>query len=115
MQAERPTAVFCANDLMALGCLGALRDLGFRVPEDVSVMGFDDREIAQHLRPALTSVILPHVEMGAAAVDLLLDTPTRRGVPQIKIECSLVERRSIGPVRSPSERRPACQVASATI
>ncbi len=113
MRAEWPTAVFCANDLMALGCLDALRDLGLRVSEDVSVMGFDDREIAQHLRPALTSVILPHVEMGAAAVGLLLGKPTRQRVPQIKIDCTVVERRSVGPVRLLTEHLPPRQVASA--
>lgn len=116
MRAERPTAIFCANDLMALGCFDALRDLGLRVPDDVSVIGFDDREIAQHLRPALTSVNLPHVEMGAAAVDLLLDpSPTRGRVPQIKIECPLVERRSVGPCRVTPEHRRQCRNGAASL
>ncbi len=44
---DPPTAIFCANDLMAVGCFEALKELGRRVPEDVAVMGYDDREIAQ--------------------------------------------------------------------
>ena len=59
-----PTAIFCANDLMAVGCYEALRELGLRIPDDVAVMGYDDREIAQHLHPPLTTVLLPHFEMG---------------------------------------------------
>ena len=48
-----PDAIFCANDLMALGCYDALRELGLRVPDNVAVIGFDDREIAQSMRPPL--------------------------------------------------------------
>jgi LacI family transcriptional regulator len=55
-----PTAIFCANDLMAVGCYEALRELGLRIPDDVAVMGYDDREIAEHLHPPLTTVLLPH-------------------------------------------------------
>ena len=53
-----PSAIFCANDLMAVGCYEALRELGRRIPDDVAVMGYDDREIAQHLHPPLTTVLL---------------------------------------------------------
>jgi LacI family transcriptional regulator len=68
-----PTAVFCANDLMAVGCYEALHELGLRIPDDVAVMGYDDREIAQHLHPPLTTVLLPHFEMGSIAAEILLD------------------------------------------
>lgn len=47
----RPSAIFCANDLMALGCYEALKELGLRIPDDVAVMGYDDQELAQHLSP----------------------------------------------------------------
>ena len=50
-----PTAIFCANDLMAVGCYEALRELGLNIPADVAVMGYDDREIAQHLHPPLST------------------------------------------------------------
>lgn len=91
-----PTAIFCANDLMAVGCYEALRELDLEIPNDVAVMGYDDREIAQHLHPALTTVLLPHFEMGALAAEHLLDLVARPATrpPQIKVECPLVERKS---------------------
>ncbi len=96
---DPPTAIFCANDLMALGCLEALKDLGLTVPHDVAVIGFDDREVSQYTRPPLTTLILPHYEMGAAAAEYLIDHVG--GLParpeQMKIECLMVERSSIGP------------------
>ena len=55
---------------MALGCYEALRELDLRVPDDVAVMGYDDREIARHIHPPLTTVLLPHFEMGVAAAEL---------------------------------------------
>jgi len=100
-----PTAIFCANDLMALGCMDALKELGRRVPEDVAVIGYDDREIAQFTHPALTTVLLPHFEMGAAAADYLIDYALRPPPrpTQMKIECPLIERKSVGPARAESE------------
>ena len=100
-----PTAIFCSNDLMALGCYEALRALGLAVPGDVSVVGYDDREIAQFLHPPLTTVLLPHFDMGAMAVELLLEQIAAPGKspPQLKAECPLVERKSVGP---PHDRRP---------
>lgn len=94
-----PTAIFCANDLMALGCIEALREFGKRIPEDVAVMGYDDREIAQFTHPPLTTVLLPHFEMGAQAASYLIDYAARPPPrpPQIKVECPLVERKSVGP------------------
>ena len=92
-----PTAIFCGNDLMALGCYEALRELELSVPDDVAVMGYDDREIAQHIHPPLTTVLLPHFEMGVAAAELLFDlieNPPGRP-PQLKVECPIVERRSV--------------------
>jgi LacI family transcriptional regulator len=92
-----PTAIFCANDMMAVGCFEALKELGKRIPEDVSVIGFDDREIAQFTRPPLTTLVLPHYEMGATAAEYLIDHAA--GLPalpaQMKVECPLVERLSI--------------------
>jgi LacI family transcriptional regulator len=95
--ASSPTAIFCANDLMAVGCYDALRELGIRIPDDVAVMGYDDREIAQHLHPALTTVLLPHFEMGMLAAEILLDAvarPLDRPL-QIKVECPIVKRKSV--------------------
>ncbi len=108
MRAKAPSAIFCANDLMALGCLAALHDLGVKVPEDVSVMGFDDREIALHARPPLTTMILPHFEMGVRAADILLEAPGTAALRpvHVKVECPLVERQSVGNVQPSGRRRP---------
>ncbi len=54
-----PTAIFCANDLMAVGCYEALKELGLRIPHDVAVIGYDDREIAQHLHPPADDGLAP--------------------------------------------------------
>ncbi len=97
-----PTAIFCANDLMALGCMEALTELGLRVPHDVSVVGYDDRSVARSTRPQLTTVLLPHFEMGAAAAELMLTKKIRRSGPhpQIKVACPLVERDTVAPPRT---------------
>jgi LacI family transcriptional regulator len=102
---DPPTAIFCANDLMAIGCIEALKELGRRVPEDVSVIGYDDREIAQFTHPPLTTVLLPHYEMGAEAANYLIEhagRPSPRPA-QIKIECPLVERNSVRSIQAEQE------------
>ncbi|MEM6761396.1 MAG: LacI family DNA-binding transcriptional regulator [Pseudomonadota bacterium] len=63
-EAHPPTAIFCQNDRMAVGCYEALKEVGCRIPDDVSVVGYDDDEIARHLYPPLTTMILPHRAMG---------------------------------------------------
>lgn len=68
---RRPDAIFCANDLTAVGCFEALKELGERPGETVAVFGYDDQEIAQHLSPALSTVLLPHREMGQWCVATL--------------------------------------------
>jgi LacI family transcriptional regulator len=68
----RPTAVFAANDSMAIGCLFALRAAGVRVPEDVALAGFDDIPIARYLSPSLSSVHVPIAELGTRAMERLL-------------------------------------------
>lgn len=70
---ERPTALLCANDLMAIGALEHCRSAGIRVPEDVSVVGFDDIPVASLLTPRLTTVYQPAREMGFRAATLLFD------------------------------------------
>lgn len=93
-----PTAIFCFNDRIALGCYEALAERGLRVPEDVSVIGFDNDDIAATLRPPLTTMILPHEEMARWAVAELLDRAAL-GRPlnpaRIKIDCELIPRGSV--------------------
>jgi len=97
--AHPPTAIFCANDMMALGCYDALKELGRAIPGDVSVVGYDDREVAQFTRPPLTTVLLPHFEMGTLAAESLIGQPAvaNRRAAQVKVECPLMERSSVGP------------------
>lgn len=96
---QPPTAIFCCNDMMAMGCYEALKALGLDVPGDVSVVGYDDREIAQFLHPPLTTVLLPHHDMGVLAVELLLEQIAAPGntPAQLKAECPLITRESVGP------------------
>ncbi|MDP9219413.1 MAG: LacI family DNA-binding transcriptional regulator [Actinomycetota bacterium] len=69
-----PTAVFCYNDRVAMGLYDRLKEAGLTIPDDMAVVGFDDQEvIAAHLRPALTSIALPHYDIGALGVRTLLD------------------------------------------
>lgn len=94
---NRPDAIFCANDLMAFGCYEALREAGLSVPQDVSVVGFDDRELAKNMHPPLTTMLLPHFEMGEIAAEIIagLDRGHDTRPHQIKVECQLVDRESI--------------------
>jgi LacI family transcriptional regulator len=72
-QSRPPTAVFCANDLMAIGAMDVVRELGMRIPDDVAIVGYDDIEAASLVTPALTTVLNPGYEMGKAAGQLLLE------------------------------------------
>ena len=81
-----PTAIFCSNDRMAVGCYQALKERGVSIPDDVSVIGYDDEEVARHLSPQLTTLVLPHREMGRWAIERAL---------------------SLAPARSASSRSPS--------
>jgi LacI family transcriptional regulator len=97
-----PTAIFCCNDRMAVGCYEALKELGLRIPDDVSVIGYDDDEVARHLSPQLTTLVLPHRGMGRWVVEkaLSMGQPRREKYHVVKFECPLIERDSIGPPRA---------------
>jgi LacI family transcriptional regulator len=101
---EPPTAIFCYNDRMAMGVYRAIADRGLRVPEDVSVIGFDDQEpIASGLFPGLTTVSLPHYEMGAWAVEQLVRQISGTGeYVAHRLDCPLVHRESVA--TKPRER-----------
>jgi len=71
-QSPRPTALFVANDVMAVGALGALREAGVRVPRELAVVGFDDIAIARHLTPPLTTVHVDAYQLGERALQRLL-------------------------------------------
>jgi len=91
--AARPDAIFCANDLMAVGCYEALKEQGEKVGESIAVMGYDDQEIAQHLTPALSTVLLPHREMGQWCAEQILAESVGT-ISRLRLECPLVLRAS---------------------
>ncbi len=100
--AKLPTAIFSANDTMALGAMCALRERGLRVPDDISVLGFDDIPAAEGNRPALTTVRQPTTEMVERAFDLLLRARKGEEVPAENhvLPTELIIRRSCAPPRS---------------
>ncbi|MBB3035750.1 LacI family DNA-binding transcriptional regulator [Hoyosella altamirensis] len=97
---HRPRALICLNDRLAFGAYQALGERGMRVPEDVSVVSFDASDLASWLRPSLTSVALPHYELGKIAVTTLLDAPVRKGgeSKDVLVPMPLHEGDSIAPV-----------------
>jgi LacI family transcriptional regulator len=114
MQLPRPpTAIFCSNDRMAMGCYEALKELGRRIPEDVSVIGFDDDEIASHLMPKLTTLKFPRHLMGAWAAERALAPGHSREEAHrvMKIECELVERESVAAPAIKTPRKDHAAVA----
>lgn len=88
----RPTALLCMNDRIAFGAYQALAEEGLRVPEDLSVVSFDNDELAMYLRPGLTTVALPHESMGNRAVQMLL-TDSKEG--RSLVDMPLVVRGSV--------------------
>jgi LacI family transcriptional regulator len=106
---DRPTAIFAGNDEMASGVYGAAHELGIRIPDDLSLIGFDDAPIATRMWPAMTSVRLPVREMGRAAAEKLFvkakDKETAKGTPSSEFTPDLVERQSTAaPPGAPSRR-----------
>jgi LacI family transcriptional regulator len=99
---RRPTALVGFNDKAAVGALTAARERGLRVPEDLSIGGFDDIDLAQATQPMLTTVRQPLQEMGRMAVTLLMRLLERHQLDALHVELAteLVVRGSTGPVRS---------------
>ena len=99
---DRPTAVLCGNDLQALGVYEAARRAGLRIPDDLSVVGFDDVDLARWAPPPMTTVRQPFTEMGEAAAHLLLTLATGKSPTQTRVELAttLVVRDSTAPPHS---------------
>lgn len=100
---EPPTAIFAANDEMAFGAIDAAHSKGLSVPEDLSVVGFDDIAISSHIHPPLTTMRQPLRELSATAVSELMALIEGKGVEATKVALplELVIRQSTGPVREP--------------
>jgi len=94
------TALFAYNDISAIGSIWAIREAGLRVPQDISVVGFDDIPGAAYANPGLTTVRQPLIRMGQIAAQTVVDQIEGRGeyVPEIAIEPEFVVRESTGPV-----------------
>lgn len=92
-----PTAIFCINDMMALGVIRALQSSGIRVPEDVSVMGFDNISISDMVTPALTTIDQCTREIGSKAIELLYKSFENPNTPveTVRFKPKLVERESV--------------------
>ena len=92
------TAVMCGNDVLAIGALQKARDLGLNVPDDISITGFDDIELARVAHPGLTTVHVPHKEMGALAAQRLVDLIEGKGTRfDTRLDAPVVFRASLGP------------------
>lgn len=104
---DRPTAIAAGNDMLALGCYSALERAGLRCPDDVSVVGFNDMPFIDRLDPPLTTVRIPHHEIGAQAAALLLEHLEHPDAPPraITLAPSLVVRGSTA--RVPARLEPA--------
>ena len=97
--AERPTAVFCYNDMSALGALRAIREAGWRVPQDISLVGFDDLFVAQFTDPPLTTVRQPKAQMGRLALETLLELIEGAQAAQLlRVPGELILRQSTAPL-----------------
>ena len=95
---ERPTAIFSANDLMALGAICTLQDAGLHVPHDIAIVGYDNREFTRIVRPRITSVSMPVYEMGRTAAESLL-TQIEQGcqdIDEVQIRGRLYIRETCG-------------------
>jgi LacI family transcriptional regulator len=94
---ERPTAIICGNDQIALQVFSAAAHLGLSIPGDISIMGFDDlKVISETLRPALTTVALPYFEIGRLAVEMakLAGEEKEGWAPKVLVPCPLIVRES---------------------
>ncbi|PZE22840.1 LacI family DNA-binding transcriptional regulator [Paenibacillus xerothermodurans] len=99
---EPPTAILAMNDIMAAGAMSACAEQGVRVPDDISIVGFDDREFSSYLNPKLTTMRLPLHEMGVEAMRSLTDLLSQSGDVEKdkKLQCTLIERNSVAPAKS---------------
>ncbi len=95
----RPTAVICVNDFTAIGVLRELRDRGLRVPQDVSVTGFDNIRLSEYCYPALTTVHIPRDQIGHLCFEALVPESLQGSVPgrEIVFDPELILRDSVGP------------------
>lgn len=94
---RKPSVVLCGNDVLAVGAIKMAHEMGLNVPEDVSITGFDDIEIASVVEPALTTVHVPHKKMGYLAARALVEQISEgKPAPSIKLKTHLMLRQTLG-------------------
>ncbi len=95
---DHPTAIFAANDLMALGAIYAIQDAGLRVPHDLAIVGYDNRDFTGMVRPSISTIVMPVYEMGKIASEMLLQQieDGTRDSEEVKVKGSLIIRDSCG-------------------
>jgi LacI family transcriptional regulator len=95
---QRPTAVFCANDVQAVGAIEACYHAGLQIPGDLSIIGFDDLPIAESTRPPLTTIRVPAYEMGHKAAEALMHAIRAKApIRRVELPTELVLRQSTAP------------------
>lgn len=99
-QSKGITALFCANDMTAIGAMRALKEDGYRIPDDISIIGIDDIPTSQYMSPALTTVHIPIEELGNMTVKLLIDRiEGKHNLPlKVFLPFSIVERETCIPI-----------------
>lgn len=104
---NRPTAIFAANDLMALGAIYAIQDAGLSVPLDIAVVGYDNRDFTSIVRPGITTVVMPVYEMGRIAAETLLQqiADGTRESEEAKVKGELIIRDTCGADESQKTKR----------
>ena len=107
---HRPTAVFCYNDMTAVGLMRAAREMNVSIPQDLAVVGFDNIPLASYVEPALTTVAQPKGEMGQRAAEMVLELVLQGGqgggvVSNVVVQGELIVRESSGASVSPREPR----------
>jgi LacI family transcriptional regulator len=96
----RPSVVMCGNDVLAVGALRGAREIGLSVPDDVSITGFDDIELARIVEPQITTLHVPHREMGRRAAEALIDIVEKRNSgASIELQSSIQLRGSLRDLR----------------
>ena len=97
---DMPEAIFAGNDLMAMGAICAIQSMGYKVPEDISVIGYDDIELAAFTSPPLTTMHQPKAQLGQLAAETLLNRIEDPSIEPVvrTLKSSLVERQSVKPI-----------------
>jgi LacI family transcriptional regulator len=111
---ERPTAIFAFNDSMAIGAIGAIREAGLHIPDDISICGFDDIPVAKYLSPSLTSVHVPIHDLGVMAITRLFHRLLKQSMDdttQTFVKTTVCIRDSCKPIHRTHQQQKESEIA----